>query len=529
MKLNSICLIGAGLLLVAAWSCRKQSDVLMSYDHDEELVFDAADSSFADKFDILWNGLNQYYALWDYEEEQGLNWDAVYDKYYPKFQALDKRGVLDAVTDDELSALLYEFLSPLLDGHLYYSFKNHKTGTTVRCQPGVVRLSKRDDYQVVRSSYPNLNYYANPANGEVETDSDGNPLSIQYSTQPQDLLNIFTKTPGLGGQWLVDKVHELQALPSLTDLQAYQLQQLKDLSAAMTSMNGKSMAEAVSIYNSLQARYSFLEIPGFDYIDPAFAKSSGLAIKYALLKGNIAYLGFSSFDLTSYLEEARSERDFDLTRPETKRHVERVRQAWQSWFDSVQTLHKNGTLGGVIIDVRYNGGGNMNDSKYVVGSLVPAGGLHYGYQRFKRGPGRYDFSPVMPGIVLTMSDPHETITEPVAILVNCTSVSMSETSALCVKTLPKGTVIGKRTFGAICALVSNDAFSYNYSGMIGIDGVTCVFGHVPSMAAFTLDKELIESTGIAPDIEVDFDLDLYKASGRDTQLERALQFLRSGK
>ena len=104
---------------------------------------------------------------------------------------------------------------------------------------------------------------------------------------------------------------------------------------------------------------------------------------------------------------------------------------------------------------------------------------------------------------------------------------MSETSVLCVKTLANGTFIGKRSFGAICALTGNDEHSFNYAGYIGIDGVTPVFGHVPTMASFTLAGQLIEAKGLTPDIEVDLDVNLFKATGQDTQLDRALQFIRT--
>jgi C-terminal processing protease CtpA/Prc len=127
-----------------------------------------------------------------------------------------------------------------------------------------------------------------------------------------------------------------------------------------------------------------------------------------------------------------------------------------------------------------------------------------------------------------MDEAHETITEPIVIMANCQSVSMSETSVLCAKTLSNATFIGKRSFGAICALTDNDEHSFNYAGFIGVENVTPVFGHVPTMASFTLDKQLIEAKGITPDIEVDLDIDLFKANGQDTQLDRALQFIRTG-
>ena len=99
MKHKIFSMIVAGLLMSTAWSCRQESDALMGYDQNENLVFGDAETSFAAKFKVLWNGMNQYYAIWDYEAEYGLDWDAVYDEYLPQFEALDKR---DSVPDDEL-------------------------------------------------------------------------------------------------------------------------------------------------------------------------------------------------------------------------------------------------------------------------------------------------------------------------------------------------------------------------------------------------------------------------------------------
>ena len=527
MKHKILSIIGAGLLLMTAWSCRQESDALMAYDQNENLVFGAAEKSFAAKFEVLWNGFNQYYAIWDYEAENGVDWDAVYDEYLPQFEALDKR---DSVPDDELKALLQKVFDPLHDGHNEVEVKNHTTGNSVVVSPGMDRVRLRPDLE--QSLYsPNLKYYADVDNGEIETDGDGNPIAMEHTTNPVELFNMFAGTPqpGQGAAWIKDKIQELEAKTSPTEMEAFQLQQINDLRDELkliVSQNPRGKA-LVNAYNTLVERYSFLNIPGFSYIDPGFA-NSGINVKYALLKGNIAYFRLDGFALTGYLDEKRSQSTFDMSNSDTQQHVQAVRQVWQSWFDAVQTLHKNGTLGGVIIDVRTNGGGNVNDSKYVVGSLVSDDDIHFGYQRFKRGTGRYDYSPMMPAYVDAMTDPHEAITEPIVILANCQSVSMSETSTLCLKTLPNGTFIGKRTFGAICPLTGNDYHSFNYAGYIGVDGVTPVYAHLPSMASYTLEKKLIEAEGIHPDIEVDLDIDLFKTTGQDTQLDRALQFIRSG-
>ena len=117
MKHKIFFMIMAGLLMTTAWSCRQESDALMGYDHNEKLVFGDAETSFAAKFKVLWNGMNQYYAIWDYEAENGVDWDAVYDEYLPQFEALDKR---DSVPDNELQALMAKVFDPLHDGHLSF-------------------------------------------------------------------------------------------------------------------------------------------------------------------------------------------------------------------------------------------------------------------------------------------------------------------------------------------------------------------------------------------------------------------------
>ncbi len=91
MKHKILSIIGAGLLLLTLGSCHEQSDTLVNYAHEDILAFSEAENSYAGKFNVLWNGLNQHYALWDYERDHGLDWDAVYDKYLPQFEALDQQ------------------------------------------------------------------------------------------------------------------------------------------------------------------------------------------------------------------------------------------------------------------------------------------------------------------------------------------------------------------------------------------------------------------------------------------------------
>jgi hypothetical protein len=527
MKKYTLMILGAMLLMISVSSCREESDKLMTYDHRDAMAFDKADTCFAEKFKILWNGLNQNYALWDYEAEYGLDWDAVYDEYLPQFEALDKQ---ETVTDEELKALLAKVCSPLHDGHMAVAFSNHKTGTKeVMYLPGEDRTMKRDDYEIANIYKPSLKYYSQVANGEVETDSKGNPIVMEHSTSIEGILYPVFLEKGKGLDWVNTQIDQLSALPNPTAAQVTTLESLKSLKAELEALKATFSISSISRYNELVMLYESLHVPGLEYFDPGFV-DKGIDVKFALLKGNIAYFQFSGFYLTSYFSDEIASLFYNISNPTTKKHMDSIYEVWAAWFDTVQQLHKAGTLGGVIIDLRGNGGGMQNDGYYVTGSLLPEGGSPFSYSRFKRGTGRYDYSTLTLNYLRTMgANMHEVITEPVVVMTNGQSLSMAEITTIVVKNMENGTHIGKRSKGGICGLSSDNAtFTNNYMGHIGERGKTPVYVYLPSVAAFTLDKKIIEGEGITPDIEVDFDVATFKATGKDSQLDRALQFLRTG-
>ena len=432
-------ILGAMLLLVLVTSCREESDALQNYAFNDGLAFEKARKSFAGKFKVLWKALDQNYGIWDYERSQGVDWDAVYDEYLPKYEALDKR---DDVTDDELQKLLEATLAPLHDGHFAAQMENHQTGNFVVTVPSNTRTKERDDFEAMKNTTHNLSAYLPAAFG------------------------------GTGNQILDYK----EADTHIAEMGEY-----------------------------------------------------GITVKYALFKDNIAYFYFSGFYLTLYLNDEKYQKIFGKANAATQQLALAVRQAWQAWFDKVQELHASGQLKGVVIDLRNNGGGMLDDNQYVLGSMLPSGGFEVAFSRFKRGVGRYDYSPLSPFKVPTLETAHETITEPIVVLTNCGSVSMAEITSLGCQSLPNGTLIGKRTHGGLCSLITNPGVYYqNYSGIIGEMNKTPIYLYIPHMTTISKEGKLFEGVGLTPDIEVDLDVTQYQATGRDTQLERALQFCTTG-
>ena len=522
MKNKILSMLGAGLLMLTLSACHEQSDTLLPYDHNDELSFGEAEKSYAGKFKVLWNALNQNYSLWDYERENGLDWDAVYDEYLPQFEELDKQ---DDVSDDDLEELLAKVVAPLHDGHMSVMVKNHATGNYVKAIPARIRNLARPDYVVSKSYHPSLEYYSNVENGEIEVDEEGNPCYMEYSSSVEKLMEYFTETQGIGLQWIVKEIDKLQELVTPTVEQVDRLHALETLRKEI--MKAETNHD-VATFNALALQYGYLGVPGFNPIFADF-QDFGMTIRYALLKGNVAYLYISDFSLLPYLSEEYHKDYFAKANSQALEQAEKLKNVWEHWFDDIQQLHKNGKLGGVIIDVRGNGGGFMHDFQYVMGALLPSGGFSFYQMRFKRGTGRLDYSPLMPMVMPTMKEAHETITEPIAVLANCGSVSMSEMTSLSTKYIDNARLIGKRTWGGLCALSGNESFSYNYVTHIGVEDVTPVYVYLPMVASFTHEGKILEGIGITPDIEVDLDVEQFKLTGKDSQLDRALEYIRTGK
>ena len=116
---HKLFILGALLLLLTVASCRQESDALYSYGQNDELRFQEANESYAGEFKLFWHAMNQNYALWDYEREFGFDWDAAYDAFLPRFEALDQRlenG--EEITDEEYQSLLEDLVRPFHDSQL---------------------------------------------------------------------------------------------------------------------------------------------------------------------------------------------------------------------------------------------------------------------------------------------------------------------------------------------------------------------------------------------------------------------------
>lgn len=245
---------------------------------------------------------------------------------------------------------------------------------------------------------------------------------------------------------------------------------------------------------------------------------------YGKFRDGIVFFGLPEFNLTDIFEEKEGFESF-----------EKIYQIWECWFKSIQELHQKNSLKGVIIDLRNNLGGDALDFQYVLGALLEGNYSsdekkyqHIGYQRQKSGIARLDYSSLFKSCLEIYKYAHVYVEAPIVVLVNDFSASMSEITCLATKQLANGYVIGTQTFGAFSPSSRNDE-QMSFVGSVGdLELNTAPFYiHIPDAAFLTLDKEIIEGYGVEPNETICLDWSSHKTTGKDNQLDRALEYIRA--
>ncbi len=151
---------------------------------------------------------------------------------------------------------------------------------------------------------------------------------------------------------------------------------------------------------------------------------------------------------------------------------------------------------GLILDLRYNTGGNVHDE--VLKFLSQRSYLQWKYREGQ----------------LTRQSNFAPSDKPIVLLTNEQSLSDAEMTAEGFKALKLGKIIGNETYRWIIFT----------SGMGLVDGS---FVRMPSWGCYSLDGKDLEMSGVTPDIMVINSFE-DKINGRDPQLDRAIQEITKG-
>ncbi|MGV0855590.1 S41 family peptidase [Empedobacter brevis] len=146
---------------------------------------------------------------------------------------------------------------------------------------------------------------------------------------------------------------------------------------------------------------------------------------------------------------------------------------------------------GVILDLRFNTGGNVHDK--VLNFLAQRPYLKWKYREGQ----------------LTVQPNFAPSGKPIVLLINEYSLSDAEMTAAGFKALKLGKIIGQETYRWIIFT----------SGKSLVDGS---FYRLPSWGTYTLDGQNLEKTGVKPDIYIKNTF-LDRLENKDPQLERAIQ------
>lgn len=139
MKRNIIVL---AILALIFSGCRKEADYHPYYGEISGLAY----NSYSGQFEYIWKCISTGYVFWDVDD---TDWDAVYEEYMPKFEALDaKIEAGETVRISEIRALYEGAMGGLKDHHMNIQVKNlsSPTDTVVPIRPGFIEVQTRDYY-----------------------------------------------------------------------------------------------------------------------------------------------------------------------------------------------------------------------------------------------------------------------------------------------------------------------------------------------------------------------------------------------
>ena len=194
-----------------------------------------------------------------------------------------------------------------------------------------------------------------------------------------------------------------------------------------------------------------------------------------VIDGNIGYLGISSFD-------------------------EGVAEDFKTKF---QSLKEKG-ITSLIIDLRDNGGGIVDEATKIVDYIVPKGKeILITVDKNKNEE-------------ITKAEEDVLIDMPIVVLVNASSASASEIMAGALKDLGEATIVGTKTYGK--GIIQQFLSLSNGGGL-----------KITIEEYYTPNRTKINGVGITPDVEVELEQSVtgLPTDQNDTQLNKAKEILKS--
>ncbi|PRB04938.1 peptidase S41 [Chryseobacterium sp. MYb7] len=478
--------------------------------------------SYADLFKVFWTVMDQRYNyFYEQKEKGGMDWNAIYKEYYPKFAALKSyNGIGVSDTDMQADAekaygYFTEIINPIIDRHFnvkirlpisssgiapsytfsggmkekkpnYYPFFSKYRYMKDKLQDGAVLV---DNFLLAGNlkSIPDI-YYFSFNSFDLSTKFKIDLADKYVSLDPG---NFFVLTPDI-----IANSQELNAISDIkmrNEVKNFTINILNEWNSFPNSNEMKSFNSQIGAFKNTEVLSdSFLNVT-----QQLLTKSNNL-VKYNSLE---TY--FSVFDnetlpyINWFIDKMNKHVELGYHLEQFQDMAKKILNSAPFYKKFLNPLHK-GEIKKLIIDLRGNGGGAIVDARFFTERFITKSTTAF-YQRTKEGNGQFNYTPWVPVQVR----PHlfglpKDI--PIAILTDKGSYSMSEMSTLMLKSQGSHAVsIGDYSAGATAGLGGSDDFNGGTRDAIA-DGILEFY--MPLMATKNLNEEVIEGVGIKPDIYV---------------------------
>lgn len=487
--------------------------------------------SYADLFKVFWTVMDQRYNyFYEQKRNDGMDWDAVYKEYYPKFEALQAFNTgndKDIIENQKIARQYFtDIVDPIIDRHFVVGITlPYSKGTqgTFRFRGGMkTPANKQYDFKVKTT------YMADKLGPDAKSENtilnnpDGTKSTFTYQmgslkSNPDTYyfsFNIFRLSealkinlqdaylkpdPGNGHVLTPDIIKNSAELNSISDaalrnkVENFTIDILNQWNAFPNSAEVKSFNNYISTFKETEIiSDAFLEITKKSLADSkklvAYEEISAYPADVLTIESQAYILWFRNkmnehvkwgYGLTSFQEAAQ-----------------RIIDKAPFYKQFLNPLH-TGKIKKIIIDLRANGGGAVADARFWTDRFITQNALA-GYQRTKEGTGRFNYTPWVP----IHANPHKfglPANIPTVILTDKGSMSMSEISTLLLKSQGSHVIsVGDYSAGGLAALTGSDEFNGGTQ-----DKVTGYLSfYMPVMAHKDAKGEVIEGIGVKPDIYV---------------------------
>lgn len=176
-------------------------------------------------------------------------------------------------------------------------------------------------------------------------------------------------------------------------------------------------------------------------------------------------------------------------------------------------------LKGIILDLRNNPGGDIQDLNFLVGHLTTVKHA-FGFSKYKIGNSPLDFTPWMESFINPVSGAVD-FKKSKIVLTDRYSASLSELVTMAVRSLPNSIVVGDTTWGAT-AFIADDALynagSFEVKDFMKVTAASGAFRYVNNV--------VYEGVGFPPDIQIPY-VSTPPNSRKDASLEKAIEIIKT--